>query len=232
MSMNKRYFELDLLRGVAVVLMVLFHFGYDLALFGYASYTTTVDMEWLIFRCVVLSMFLLGVGMSSYLAYHEGIDWEKVGIRTIKLSVVSVAISIGSYFIFPTQWIYFGVIHFIMVATIASLAFLKRPVLALILGIGIIVTYVLGYFHLDPLLALSMKYFSIPRYPVDVVSFTPWFGVVLIGMFMMSKELFGLKIQEKGLLVKVAYLGKHSLLIYLVHQPVLFGVFNLIKLIR
>lgn len=232
MDMNKRYFELDLLRGVAVVLMILFHFGFDLALFGYASYKTTVDVEWIVFRGVILSMFLLGVGMSSYLAYSQNIDWKKVGKRTVKLTVVSVLISIGSYFIFPDAWIYFGVIHFIMIASLVSLVFLKTPNVSLLLGIGIIGSYILGYFHLDALLEFGIEHFSIPRYTVDVVSFTPWFGVVLIGMFLMHKNFFGLSVKENKIGLRLAFLGKHSLLIYLLHQPILFAVFNTIKLIR
>ena len=88
----KRYFELDFLRGSAVVLMVLFHFGYDLALFGYTSYRTTVDMEWITFRAVILSMFLLSVGMSAYLAYADTIDWKKLLKRSLILSLISVLI--------------------------------------------------------------------------------------------------------------------------------------------
>jgi uncharacterized membrane protein len=231
-AMNKRNFELDLLRGVAVILMVFFHFGYDLALFGYTSYETTVDTEWIIFRGVILSMFLLGVGMSSYLAYRNGIHWKKLWKQTAKLTAVSVVISIGSYFVFPDQWIYFGVIHFVTIATLASLAFLHRPKLSLILGIGIIVSYVLGYFHLDSMLAYSVEHFYIPRYTVDVVSFTPWFGVVLIGIYLMHKKLFGVAITENKAGRRIAFLGKHSLIIYLLHQPVLFGVFTMIKFIR
>jgi uncharacterized membrane protein len=230
--MNKRYFELDLLRGVAVILMVCFHFGYDLAMFGYASYETTIDIEWIIFRGIILSMFLLGVGMSSCLAYGSGINWKKVWKQTVKLAAVSLVISIGSYFIFPDQWIYFGVIHFVTIATLVSLAFLHRPKLSLILGVGIIVSYVLGYFHLDPVLAYSVEHFSIPRYTVDVVSFTPWFGVVLIGIYLMHKKLFGITIKENKAGQRVAFLGKHSLIIYLLHQPILFGVFTMIKFIR
>ena len=231
-SMNKRYFELDLLRGVAVVLMILFHFGFDLALFGYTSYRTTVDLEWIVFRGVILSMFLLAVGMSSYLAYSKKIEWKKVGLRSLRLAAVSALISMASYMVFPQAWIYFGVIHFILVATLVSLAFLRLPRFSLLLGIAIIVSYILGCFHLDPLLSLSMEYFSIPRYTVDVVSFTPWFGVVLIGIFIMHHDLFGFRVKKGKTALRLAFLGKHSLLIYLAHQPILFAVFNLIKLIR
>jgi len=230
--MKKRYFELDLLRGLAVVLMVVFHFGYDLALFGYASYETTRDSEWIVFRGVVLSMFLLAVGMSSYLAYSTGINWKKLWMRSFKLLIVSLMISLGSYLVFPDQWIYFGVIHFILIATIGSLAFLRSPNLSLVIGFGIIGTYVLGYFHLDSLLEYTQKCCFIPKNTVDIVSFTPWFGVVLIGVFVMHKDYFGIRIKESKAGTGLAFLGKHSLLIYLFHQPILFAIFNMIKFIR
>ena len=228
MKSKKRILELDVLRGVAVILMVMFHFGFDLAEFGYASYRTTVDMEWKIFRAVILSMFLLAVGMSAYVAYADGINYKKLLKNLAKLSLISLVISIGSYVAFPHAWIYFGVIHFIVLALPASLLFLHKPYIALVLGIAIPLSYVLGAFHLDTLHQLSVKYLHIPSFTVDVVSFTPWFGLVLLGVFLMSKNIFGFKLKETKLNMKLSFLGKHSLLIYLVHQPILFGVFYLL----
>ncbi len=229
MNKNERFFELDLLRGTAVILMVFFHFGYDLALFGYAFYQTTLDLEWILFRALILSMFLLAVGMSAYLAYVNGIRYEKLIRSVVRLLLVSVIISIGSYFVFPQQWIYFGVIHFIALALVAVLPFINRPKTALLLGIAILLSYALGYRPLDPLFYYSIEHWSIPGHTVDVVSFSPWFGVVLIGVFVMSKKLFGLAIPQNRWSQRVAVIGQHSLAIYLIHQPVLFGFFYIIK---
>ena len=229
MKKINRSLELDVLRGIAVILMVLFHFGFDLAEFGYASYRTTVDMEWQVFRAVVLSMFLVAVGMSSYLAYSNGVSSKKLLKNLLKLSLVSVVISIGSYVAFPHSWIYFGVIHFIVLALPVSILFLHKPYIALFLGLIIPLSYALGLFHLDFLLAWSVEHLGIPSFTVDVVSFTPWFGLVLLGVFLMSKNLFGFKLKVSKLNEKLSFLGQHSLLIYLVHQPLLFGIFMLIK---
>lgn len=230
--MNKRYFELDVLRGGAVVLMLLFHFGYDLAYFGYASFKTTQDLEWILFRGLILSMFLLSVGMSLHLAYSERIKEDKLFKRTMKLLAVSVLISAGSYLVFPTQWIYFGVIHFIAVASVIGVLFVKRPNLALFLGIVIIASYVAAFFRLDGLLEFLSLHLPLPRHTVDVVSFTPWFGVVLIGIFMMHKRLFGARIGENGLTQRLSFLGRHALAVYLLQQPVLFSLFYMIQLLR
>jgi len=228
MKMNKRYFELDFLRGVAIILMIIFHFSYDLSYFGYADFQTTIDIQWRAFRSLILSLFLLLVGMGVYLNAINGIDWKKLAKRSSKLFVVSLLISLGSYFMFEHSWIYFGVIHFILVASIVALVFVKLPNVALFLGVAFLVSYILGYFHLDGLLEFFVMHFGFPLHTEDVVSFTPWFGMVLIGLFIMHHNLFSLKVKETKVSKKLAFLGQHSLLIYVVHQPILIGIFELI----
>ncbi len=230
--MNKRYFELDVLRGSAVVLMLIFHFGYDLAYFGYANFKTTQDLEWILFRALILSLFLISVGMSLYLAYSEQIKGDKLFKRTVKLLAVSVIISAGSYLVFPSEWIYFGVIHFIAVASVVGVLFVKTPNLALFLGIVIILSYVADLFRLDGLLEFLSLHLPLPRHTVDVVSFTPWFGVVLIGIFVMHKRVFGLRIGENRLTRRVSFLGRHALAVYLLQQPILFSLFYAIQFLR
>lgn len=230
--MKERYFELDFLRGVGIVLMIAFHFGYDLSYFGYASYQTTIDIEWRVFRSLILSVFLLVVGMSIYVAYFDFIDWKKVFKRTLKLLFVSLLISVGSYSIFEHSWIYFGVIHFIMVASLVSLFFVRLPNVSLFVGLGFLLSYNLGYFHLDGVLDFAVNNFGLPLYTEDVVSFTPWFGLVLIGIFLMHHNLFSFKVKETKITQKVSFLGKHALIIYLVHQPILFTIFYLLVWIK
>jgi len=231
-KMNKRYFELDFLRGFGIILMIAFHFGYDLSYFGYVQYQTTVDLEWKIFRSIVLSIFLLAVGMSSYLAYAQEINWQKVFKRSTKLFAVSLLITLGSYSIFENSWIYFGVIHFILLASLVSLAFVKVPNFSLLVGVAFLLSYNLGYFHLDALLNFGVQNFGLPVYTEDVVSFTPWFGLVLIGIFLMHHNLFGVKIKEMKITRSLGFLGKHALIIYLVHQPLLFGVFEMMAWLK
>jgi uncharacterized membrane protein len=229
--MTKRIFELDVIRGAAIVLMVIFHFGYDLSLFGYTSYNTNAEIEWRLFRATIVSGFLLSVGMSSYLAYRNGINWNKLGVAFGKLAGTSVLITLGSLYMYPQNWIYFGVIHFITVALPISLIFINRPIIALFLGIAIIMAYFLGLLNLTLVWEWSVNTMNIPKYTVDMVSFIPWFGVVLLGIFIAHKNLFGLKLKNTKVMCFVSWLGKHSLIIYLIHQPILFAGFNAFKFI-
>jgi uncharacterized membrane protein len=222
-----RIFEVDVIRGASIVLMIIFHFGFDLNLFGYASYNTSADLEWRIFRVIIVSGFLLSMGMSSYLAYAQGIRWNKFGISVAKLAVTALLISLGSLYMYPQQWVYFGIIHFIAVALPISLLFLSIPSTALVVGAGIIVAYLTGYLGIQPIWQWAVANIGIPKHTVDLVSFIPWFGVVLIGIFVAHHNIFALRIKHNRFSGGLSYLGKHSLVIYLIHQPILFLGFNI-----
>lgn len=228
---TNRIYEIDLLRGLAIVLMVIFHFGYDLTVFGWADFSTSKDIEWRIFRAVIVSIFLLAVGMSSYLAYHKSVNNKKLTKTIGKLLAVSLFISIGSVYMHPSTWVYFGIIHFITVALPISVLFVRRPYLALYIGMGSIAGYWFGFLNLYPLWEWSVMHLGIPIQTIDLVSFFPWIGVVLIGVFVMHKALFNIKISASNTKNKLVFLGQHSLIIYLIHQPILFSLFGLTDLI-
>lgn len=230
-SGNNRNYETDLLRGLAIVLMVIFHFSYDLTIFGWANFNTSEDIEWRIFRSIIVSCFLMAVGMSSYLAYEKSVNKKKLAKTLGKLFSVSLLITIGSLFLDPNTWVYFGIIHFITVALPISVLFVRAPTLALATGIACIAGYWSDIFNLYPIWAWSVLNLGIPRYTVDLVSFFPWIGVVLIGVFVMHKEIFHIKLKPSVIFNKLVVLGQHSLLIYLLHQPILYGLFGLTDLI-
>jgi uncharacterized membrane protein len=226
-----RNYEIDLLRGLAIVLMVIFHFGYDLTVFNWANFNTSKDIEWITFRAVIVSGFLLAVGMSSYLAYHKPVRKKKLAKAVGKLFIVSVFITFGSLLMHPTAWIYFGIIHFITVALPISVLFVRTPYVALLIGCACIVGYWVGILNLFPFWQWSVLQLGIPTRTVDLVTFFPWMGVVLIGIFIMKKEIFHIKIKPSAISNKLVFLGQYSLIIYLVHQPILYGFFGLTDLI-
>ena len=223
-----RYLSLDVLRGFSLLLMIIFHFGYDLSIFGYTHYDTNADIEWRVFRAIIVSGFLLAVGMSSYLAYHSHIHKAKLTKNLLKLVSVSLLISLGSYYMYPQHWVYFGIIHFVSLALPLSLLFVRRPNIALLVAGIIIVGYFSDILSLQAPWEWSVKHMGIPQHTVDLVSFIPWFGVVLLGIGIIHHKLLPV-IPANPVSRFVARMGRHSLLIYLVHQPILFSGFYLFQ---
>ncbi|MEG3755291.1 heparan-alpha-glucosaminide N-acetyltransferase [Psychromonas arctica] len=224
LKLKERIFEVDLLRGSAIVLMVIFHFCYNLAVFDWWDINTNTQLEWRIFRRIIVSGFLLAVGMSSYLVYSQQIRWLKLTKSTLKLIVVAWLITVGSVFMYPNAWVYFGIIHFIAIALPIAALFSRFPNTALIIGITCLITYQLGWISMRPLWEWSVHHLHIPTKTIDLVSFVPWIASVLIGIYLMHKSLFNLKIKNNKLTNSLARLGQHSLAIYILHQPIMYGI--------
>ncbi|NOY67573.1 MAG: DUF1624 domain-containing protein, partial [Gammaproteobacteria bacterium] len=118
--MNKisRFTIIDSLRGIAVVMMVIFHFSYDLTYFRFADFDFYNDPFWLNFRSLIVSSFLLIVGISLTLVKLHASSKNKIIKRLVILALLSLLITIVSYFMFPGRTIFFGIIHFITVASL------------------------------------------------------------------------------------------------------------------
>lgn len=228
-SQKKRLLSIDVLRGYAIILMILFHFGYDLTVFGYADYDTNVDLEWRLFRAVIVSGFLLAVGMSSYMAYSASVPLKKLTLSVGKLLIVALFISLSSYYMYPNHWVYFGIIHFIALALPLSLLFLRRPVLSCFLSSFILLGYFSGSITMNSIWQWSVINLGIPKHTMDLVSFTPWFAVVLLGGVVMHYQRLP-QVKVNSLTKYIAFLGQHSLLIYLLHQPLMFAGFYLVDI--
>lgn len=233
---TNRINSLDIFRGWAIVLMIAYHFSYDLKYFGYISVDLDHDIFWVYSRYVIISMFLVSVGMSLKLAHTPNIKWLKMKRRTLLLGGASLLVSIATYLQFPDTWVYFGILHFILFASWVGLLFLPYPLLALTTAIIIFIGSALGWLHMHALFALLQAPLHLPPgYTEDVVRLFPWFGAVLIGIVMVTYHLHTKIFSHAFFYTKLlpnktlAFLGRHTLIIYLIHQPILFSIFKIIK---
>ncbi|MFC7420329.1 heparan-alpha-glucosaminide N-acetyltransferase [Iodobacter arcticus] len=212
----------DLLRGIAVVLMVFFHFCFDLAYFGQLAVRTDTDPEWVALRTLIVTLFAAVAGFSA--------GTQPSIRRQIKLLACAGAATLGSWFIFPHAIIWFGVLHFFFVAGLLAPFFVKKTGLSIALGLACIAlgNYLQAPLFNHPALAWlgMMTYKPITE---DYVPLLPWFGVVLLGVA--AQSLIPANWLNTGAaksLAPVRWLGRHSLLIYLLHQPVLFTILGLV----
>ena len=229
-----RYQSLDLLRGLAILLMFVFHFSYDLNYFGVVTIYFLEGWFWPNFRIVIVSLFLLVMGISLYLSAHKGIRSKSYLRRLTLLIVYAALVSVGSWYMFPQTYIWFGILHFIAVASVLGLLFVRLGILNLLIGCMLLL---LGVFYNhslfdSPLLQwLGMMSYQ-PR-TEDYVPLVPWFGIVLIGIYlgkyMLNKPGSMLFSQWQNPVVdSVCFAGRHSLHIYMLHQPVFIGLLWLV----
>ncbi len=221
-----RYLQLDFIRGIAIILMIIFHLSFDLNNFHFIDIDiyNREGRDWFYFRMLIVTVFMLSVGISLALVNENGIDIQKSKKRFITLAIASTVITIASYITFPHSWIYFGVLHFVAFASVISLVFIRFEWVALILGLTIISLFNLDMISMGSFYEFSQPILHLPRHTEDLVPFTPWLGVVFVGIFLGKKRLFLFPLVDNKFTQSIGFLGKHTLAIYLIHQPIFFGL--------
>jgi uncharacterized membrane protein len=212
----KAYY-LDALRGVAVIWMIIFHTAYDLRMFNYLDWDFSTGF-WYAFPRIIAFTFLFCVGASLNYTHRPRINWPELRKRSFKLGAGAAAVSLGTYFIFPNQWIYFGTLHCILAGSILGALVVNHRALAMTLLLMILNgQYVLGF---------DIRWLStiLQRPSMDFIPIYPWFWAILAGL------LSGPRLAAFPLLAQLpnwpflTFLGQNSLKIYLLHQPIIFGL--------
>lgn len=237
-QIQARYQWVDMLRGCAVALMIVYHFCYDLTYFRIYYFDFYQSLFWLGARAFIVSLFLLLVGISLQLSVSRvsGNDYFRRAYmrRLFWLVICSLLVSVSSYYFSPSRWIFFGILHFISVASVLGLLFVNWPRLSLGLGVIFIVLGVYGEFPVfdHPLLQWVGLMTHKPM-TEDYVPLLPWFGVVLLGLYIGHRFVIGGRsvatVEKGGGLKLIKLAGRHSLLIYMLHQPVMLGMLALLS---
>lgn len=228
-----RFAVVDIARGVAIVAMVAYHFCWDLSYFRFIAADVGYDPLWVVIARAILSAFLFLVGVGLVLGHGEGIRWRSFWRRWIFVVAGALLITVGTWLAFPETFVYFGVLHAIALFSVMALLFVRAP-----LWLPVVVAVVvigLPFFYADPLFnekAWSwLGFWEVPPPANDLVPIFPWFGVTLLGVIAARLVLrSGLAVrlaavQPEGRLPKLlAWLGRWSLPIYLLHQPILFAL--------
>jgi uncharacterized membrane protein len=213
---------IDSLRGLAVIWMISFHATYDMKLLGMVNVNFSEGF-WFAYPRIIAFTFLFCVGCSLNFVHESKINWKKLSERSLKLGLSALAVSAGSYLFFPQQWIYFGTLHCILVGSILGAMLVNhRPVALGLLITILLLQYGLGY---------DIKWVSsiLQKPSMDFIPIYPWFWAILLGIlsgpyFSKNKHLGPFKSP-----FFLNFLGNHSLKIYLIHQPIIYGALWLIK---
>jgi len=230
---QKRLDGLDIFRGLAICLMILYHFVYDLNHFAVIAVDMNHTPIFLGIRFSIMFMFLLSVGIGLAMVHQDKIQWKAVAKRLVQLGVASLLITFSTMMIFSNSWVYFGILHFILMASLLSLPLLGFPKLTLGVMFIIVIGSLTNMLNMDFLYDLLEAPLSLPPYTEDIVPLFPWLAVVLLGTLLVHYKLhqtfFGHPFFEKPSIIRnvLKKMGRHSLVIYLIHQPILFALFEL-----
>ena len=241
-TLGKRFWEIDSLRGIGIILMIIFHMLFDLNYFSSAGFDLHSGIWFLLGRAAAVT-FLFLVGLSLTLSYSRALKQGKAGFskylkRGIWIFFLGLIITLMTWLLLPQGTILFGVLHLIGISIILAYPFLRFRNLSLLLGIILIILGVfLQTLTFDFPWLLWLGFRPLAFYTFDYLPLLPWFGVVLLGIFFGNllypdyKRRFRIRnLSSSPPLRVLAFLGRHSLIIYLLHQPILLGLLYLFVL--
>ncbi len=235
----RRIAFLDLWRGLAVVVMIFYHGAYDLASIFGVSFSFFGNPVYHVIQRFICCSFILLSGISCRFSKNN----LKRGVITFCCGLL---MTIVTWLVMPSELILFGILHFLGIAM--TLAGLMMPLLQKIpplagfigtlllaaltwnvsrgtLGMGVLSVPLPEVLYRSNLL-FPLGFYSPSFFSADYFPLLPWFFLFLAGYFLgrpfQSPFLPGFF--RKNWAPPLAFLGRHSLLIYLLHQPVLFGV--------
>ena len=239
----QRFWEIDLLRGIAIVLMIIYNTLYDLNYFNIYK----IDFHSGIFQIytygVAIFFILVGISLSlSYSRAKKNLTKKQLQFkflkRGLKIFGLGLLITLVTWIYLNDGFVVFGVLHCIGISIILVYPFLQFHYKNLLLGITfILVGILLKTLTFDFYWLVWLGFSPSQFYTVDYFPLIPWFGVVLIGIFIGKnlypdyKRRFNLKdLSNYKIVAKLSFLGCHSLIIYLVHQPIIIALIHLFLL--
>lgn len=242
----KRFWEIDALRGIAIITMIIFHTTFILILFEFLDTDLYTGFWWVFPRCIA-GTFLLLVGVSLTISYNRIKDSlsrdkiiKKYLLRGGMLLLMGFVITIGSYFVFgPESFVLFGILHLIGTMIIIAIPFLSFKIINLVMGCLVLGSGLfLGLYRFDFYWLLWLGFRPEDYFPVDYLPLLPWACFVFFGMFAgnlfyrENKRLFPLpEIGDFFLIKGLRFMGRHSIYFYLAHIPVIYGIVYGVRLL-
>lgn len=220
---NARVQIVDQGRTVALIGMIVFHFARDLEMFGIWPSGTTTTGIWYYLARLIAGTFLFLAGVSLVLGHRERINWRAFWIRFAKISVAAALVSGVTYIGFPGVFIYFGILHSIALCSLIGLVFLRLPAtVAALAAVGVLAIHQSAVYPLNSALWGFTGLSASVRPSLDYVPLVPWLAPFLAGVAV--GKLWTPRAAVPGTVQNLfGWAGRHSLAVYLVHQPVLFG---------
>jgi uncharacterized membrane protein len=242
---SQRFIELDILRGLAILFMIILHLFWDLDYFGILP----LNKNFYSLNIIVPVIFFLLVGICQTVNNNKYKNQpRKMHLRTIQRGLwilsLGMLLTLLTAVFLPDRPILFGVLHCIGCCLILSTLLLRFKSANILLAALIIVSgLTIGFLYTaeNPNmaeLATGIHEPNIGAHTIDYFPILPWFGVCLLGivlgniLYKDNKRRYRLPDLSKYKPTKIfSWLGQHSLSIYLIHQPLIAGVLFLVLMV-
>lgn len=222
----KRIQKIDFLRGIAVILMVVYHL---FSLIDGKINTIYTDHPYFkVTGYISRIIFIFLLGFSYGLSNKKFI---KVLDKILLLTLLSLIMNIVTYIFYPKNYVRFGILHFLTISLLLLSLFSNiHKFLPLIVGVYMFIVYIFVVSKKQSgNIFLNSLGFS-PNYPtIDFFPVFSWFWLVGLG-YVMSEYL---KVDNKPInnviFKSISEIGKHSLWIYMLHFPIIFSIHKIFK---
>lgn len=257
--LSKRFIEIDLLRGLAVVGMIVFHTFFILDYFGVVS-NEMYDGWWLVLARSVQFIFLGLVGVSLALSKQKefltigphaellknvsaGRFYYRQLKRAFLVFFMAMLVTLFTYLAVQKAYVAFGVLHLISLSIFLVMFLAGRKWLSLFLGVlALLIALLIRDIEVtNPMLyPFGFEYIGINT--LDYFPVFPWMAVPLFGVFFgnilysgFRRRFFmkGLSVLEKDFFGKkpIVFFGKHGIAIYMLHIPAILVLLYVLGLI-
>lgn len=222
---------LDIARGVAVVAMVIYHSSWDLSELRLVPMTVVGNPGWNLFARAIASSFLMLAGLGLALAHGRGIDTRKLLRRVAVVAMAALLVTVATWIVFPAAYVFFGILHAMAVSSLLAAPFVRVP--AALTALAALVVGALPLLASPAFDAPWLAFLGLgTRVPLtnDYVPLVPWLAFVLAGVALgrVGDPVRWLAQGEPVLrgAKALAWIGRHSLVIYLAHQPLIYGALS------
>lgn len=229
---RQRYGIIDALRGFCIILMVIYHFFFDLTMFGLFPYNIMFS-KWInVLQIFFAALFVAMSGASSVFS-------SNLYKRSFKLLICAAVVTAATYVFDSTGFVVFGILHLLGTASFLCALFKKLMLKINVNPIIWIILFVISHVALN-------RIFDIPHLWIfgicdknfvstDYFPLLPWifayFAGISFGKAVVQKKLPAAFYEFK--LPALEWVGRHTLSVYLLHQPVIMAIiFLILKIIR
>ncbi|MCX7340638.1 MAG: heparan-alpha-glucosaminide N-acetyltransferase [Hyphomicrobiales bacterium] len=238
----------DLARGLALAAMVVFHGAWDLSFLGFVQTDISADPGWRLFSHLIAGSFLLLAGLSLGLAHGRLLRPDPFRDRVVIIAGAALLVTLGTWAALSDRVVLFGILHCIALGSLLCRPLLRGPwwvpaLLAVPVGLLPLASDHPALSTLQSAIAASplhglWRYSGLSLLPpvtVDFVPIFPWFAITLVGLSLGLRLARGAgagrlaAVTVPSPLAPLAWAGRRSLPIYLIHQPVLIGCLMLVS---